>query len=82
VNSVPRMRTIAAAFAELKVADNDTGMTQCALRRLVNEGRISSRRIGRKILINVDDVIEYLSTGDVQQKDLMEEYGRIRRIRE
>ena len=82
MNSVPRMRTISTAFAELRAIDNDTSITESGLRRLVREGKVPSVRVGRKILLNVDILIQFLSNDEVQQKDPEQEYTGIRRIGE
>lgn len=58
--NIPRMRTVPEAAAELKALDKHTSLTQCAIRRLVLEGRIKSIKAGRKHLINFDQLLEYL----------------------
>jgi len=57
---IPRMRTIPESFALLKDLDPGSSLAQCAIRRLVLDGKIKSVKAGRKILINFDDLIEYL----------------------
>ena len=42
------MRTIKEAYIELKQADEHTAVTQTGLRRLVNEGKIPSVKVGNK----------------------------------
>lgn len=56
-NTLPRMRTIAAAAVEV-------GLPVHAVRQLVAEGRIVHVRIGRKALVNLDKLIEFLEQGD------------------
>lgn len=58
--NIPRMRTVPEAAAELKALDEHTALTQCAIRRLVLDGRIKSVKAGRKHLINFDQLLEYL----------------------
>lgn len=60
MTSKPRMRTIPQAYAELKAADPDTCFTEYALRQLVLSGQIPTVRAGRKFLINLDLLFEYL----------------------
>jgi len=76
-----RMRTIADAFQELKQNDPETAMTLSGLRRLVSVGKIPSLRIGRRILINYDKMVEYL---DHPYEELPQgsqgQYGQIRKI--
>ncbi len=57
---IPRMRTIPESFALLKDLDPDSSLAQCAIRRLVLDGKIKSVKAGRKILINFDDLLAYL----------------------
>ena len=75
-----KMRTIRDAFAELKQNDPDTAMTLSGLRRLVNTGYIPCVRIGRRILINYDALIEYLNNPAALIKKPNEQYGEIRKI--
>lgn len=57
----PRMRTIPQSAAELKALDQHTSLTECAIRRLVDQGKIKCVKAGRKKLINLDQLINYLS---------------------
>ncbi|KAF5077567.1 hypothetical protein DSECCO2_149740 [anaerobic digester metagenome] len=57
---IPRMRTIPESAALLKEMDEHTALKQCAIRRLVLDGKIKSVKAGRKILINYDDLLAYL----------------------
>ncbi|WKY47154.1 helix-turn-helix domain-containing protein [Eubacteriaceae bacterium ES3] len=59
--TIPRMRTVPESAALLKEMDENTSLTQCAIRRLVVEGKIKSVKAGRKHLINFDDLISYLA---------------------
>lgn len=60
IQNIPRMRTVPEASTELKALDEHTALTQCAIRRLVLDGKIKSVKAGRKILINFDDLLEFL----------------------
>ena len=57
---LPRMRTIPQAVEELKKQDKDTAITVHYLRSLVKRGHIPSVNTGRKILINLDTIGEYI----------------------
>ncbi|WP_303868750.1 DNA-binding protein [Acetobacterium wieringae] len=57
----PRMRTIPQSAEELKALDQNTSLTECAIRRLVDQGKIKCVKAGRKKLINLDQLINYLS---------------------
>lgn len=56
-----RLRNIDNAHKEYRAFDPATPLTKCAIRRLVKEGVIPHIRVGRKILLNYDALLEYLS---------------------
>ena len=58
---IPRMRTIKQTAAEL-------GLPEYFVRSLVKTGQITYVKAGRKVLINLDKFIEFLS-GDSMGKD-------------
>lgn len=66
--NTPRMRTIPESAAELKALDQHTSLTQCAIRRLVMEGKIKSVKAGRKHLINLDQLINYLNNPFLEEE--------------
>jgi len=61
---VPRMRLIKDAFEQLKKEDPETDITIYALRTIVKSGVVPTVRLGRKLLINYDSLLDYLSFGD------------------
>ena len=56
----PRMRTINEAMDWLKKADPGTAITPHALRRLIVSGELPHVMIGRKYLINLHTLEDYL----------------------
>ncbi|MDR1320942.1 MAG: hypothetical protein LBK56_05900 [Gracilibacteraceae bacterium] len=52
-----KLRTLGAAIDELRERDPETSLTRYALRRAVLEGRVPCIMIGRKRLVDVDNVI-------------------------
>jgi len=62
-SNIPKMRGLAEAIDELHKADPGSGFTLHALRKAVNGGEIPCVRCGRKILVNMDKVFEYLYSG-------------------
>ncbi len=56
-NNVPRMRTIRQTAEE-------TGLHEYFIRQLVKQDRIRYVKAGRKVLINLDLLIEYLNSGE------------------
>lgn len=62
-NNTPRLRTIPKAIEEIKTVDPNTALTLRALRRMVNNGEVKTINIGNKHLINLDELMDFLSTG-------------------
>lgn len=58
--TLPRMRTVSEAAAEIKAADPNTAITEYHIRRLALSGVLPRVKAGRKLLINLDTLIEYL----------------------
>lgn len=56
----PRMRTAPGALDIIKAEDPGTDITLHYLRRLIKTGAISCVPVGRKKLVNVDKLIDYL----------------------
>lgn len=57
-----RMRTIDQAAEYVRVIDPDTALTKTAIRRKVIAGEIPSSRAGRKYLLDLDRLEEFLFT--------------------
>ena len=60
-STYPRVRGLSEAIKELHTADPDSGFTLHALRQAVNRGDIPCIRCGRRILVNMESVWEYLN---------------------
>lgn len=59
--ALPRMRTVKEAAAELKAIDSGTAITEYHIRQLALSGVLPRVQAGRKLLINFDLLLEYLS---------------------
>lgn len=77
--SIPRMRTIKEAIAELKEIDPGTAITEYRIRDLVNSGQIVHVKAGNKILINFDRFLEFLSN-PTSSNNVHFAHNHIRRI--
>ena len=77
--TLPRMRTIKEAAEEIKLTDPQSAIKEYFIRDLVASGQIPHIRAGRKILINLDKLFEYLQEG---KKPLPAEISDIRKIAE
>lgn len=79
---IPRMRTISEAAAELRALDPNTGMTPYHIRRLCLEGVLPTVKAGKKVLLNLDTLIEYMAnpTAEKFQPSTATTVNGIRRI--
>lgn len=55
-----RMRTAAGAMEIIKAEDPDTAVTLRYIRRLIATGEVPHVDVGRKKLVNVDRLLEFL----------------------
>ncbi|MCH5300949.1 MAG: DNA-binding protein [Ruminococcus sp.] len=60
LKKLPRMRTIKEAAAEIKAIDENTAMTEYHIRQLALSGVLPRIKAGKKYLINLDTLIEYM----------------------
>lgn len=58
-----KARKIKTSLEDIKAEDPNTALTEYAIRQMVINGEISHIRRGRKILIDLDELKEYLSNG-------------------
>lgn len=61
MDKVPRMRTIQQCAAYFKEQDPECGLGEWRIRQMVNREEIPVYRAGRRILINLDVLVDYLS---------------------
>ena len=66
---LPRMRTINETIKHLRENDPDCALTPWALRAMVKNGRIPSNKIGKKHLINIDLLDQYLQNDAASYSD-------------
>lgn len=64
IRTLPRMRTILKAYAEIKALDSGTSFSMRALRRMVKSGEMPTVTVGNKQLINLDLLIQKISGFD------------------
>lgn len=55
------MRGIKQAIEELKRNDPNTALTEKALRRLILTGELPAVRVGKKYLVNMNHLFDYLN---------------------
>ena len=78
---VPRMRTVNEAAQELKALDPHTAMTPYHIRRLCLTGILPTVKAGKKILLNLDTLLEYMQDPTAKRfRSVPTASGCIRRI--
>lgn len=80
-NKLPAMRTIQEAYNHLKKQDENTALTEYALRQAVISGALPSLKCGKKYLINLDTLNSYL-LGELKPASIETQanYGQLRKI--
>ena len=61
MNASPRIRTINAAWAELRKMDPDSCVSQHFIRELVACGEVPSLRSGNRYLVDFDALLDFLN---------------------
>ena len=64
-----RMRTAKSLLREIQTQDPDTEITLHYLRKLIASGAIPVVHVGRKNLVDMDLVLDYLSNGRYHDTD-------------
>lgn len=77
--NVPQMRSIKAAHAEIIKLDPESAVSEHMIREAVLSNKVAHVNAGRRILLNFDSLLSYL-TNPVLQVD-KPEVGTIRPIR-
>ena len=82
--SPPRMWTLTPTAELFKERDPSTAVTKHWIRSLVLEGKVPSVMVGRKRLINVDALIDYIAScgSTAEQTQPKSTTGGIRRVGE
>lgn len=84
---IARLRTVSEAAAELRALDPHTAMTPYHIRQLCLKGILTTIKAGKKRLLNLNDLVEYMNdpTADKfkpRTESASEKSGVIRRIAE
>ena len=79
---IPRLRTVSEAAAEIRARDQHTAMTPYHIRRLCLDGVLPTVKAGKKILLDLNMLIEYMQnpTADKFQPSPATTANEIRRI--
>nr|WP_295680312.1 hypothetical protein [uncultured Lachnoclostridium sp.]DAE03953.1 MAG TPA: hypothetical protein [Myoviridae sp. ct2cn10] len=76
-----RMRTFRATVEYFKQEDPETPVNEYFLRRLVKQGKIPAVYAGKKALINLDMLIDYLNNDLAGQTEENTGYGTLRKVK-
>lgn len=60
-HQTPLMRTISEAIQELKALDKNSAITPYFVRQLCIKGVLPTVKAGKKILLNFNDLLEYMN---------------------
>lgn len=61
LREVKRFRTVEQAYLSLKEMDKDTAITKYWIRKQCVENKVQSIKIGKKMLVNFDDLIDKIN---------------------
>lgn len=61
---ISKMKTVKQCFEEIKKLDHETAITQWFIRCLCKKNKVKHFMTGTKILVNFDDLINYLNNGN------------------
>lgn len=83
INIVPRMKTIKAAYQQLKLDDPETCVSKNFIRQLVINKKIKSVLIGNnKRIFSYDDLLNYLKAQHFEKSnDDQDCYGKLRSVK-
>lgn len=82
VTKMPKLRVLDKAYPELLRDDPDSGLSKSELRRLALSGAVRTVQVGRKRLIDLDSVREYLAGASTSEPATVavQPQGGIRRV--
>lgn len=63
---MPRMRIASGVLAIIKETDPDTDITLHFIRQIIKSGKIPVVKVGRKVLVDADKIIELIASGDYE----------------
>ena len=63
MNGIARMKTVEQCFKEIKILDPETAVSSWFIRNLCKENKVKHFMTGTKILVNYDNLFDYLNNG-------------------
>lgn len=80
ITMIPRMRTAKGVLEEIKRQDPNSEVTLHYIRAMIHTGKFNVVLIGKKKLVNVNEVLELLASG-TQSAVVADVSSGIRRVR-
>ena len=79
---MPRLRLLDEAVAEIRALDPDTSISRNFVRKLAISGQVATVQVGRKRLINLESLLEFLSldNSNPNMEQGQDNHNKIRRI--
>ena len=82
MDKMVRMRTVKQCIDFFRKEDPETCIGEYYLRCLIKQNKIMVFRTGRKQLINLDKLIEYLNGESSVNEPMLQDYRKIRQVPE
>ena len=74
------VRTIKEAAAYFKAMDEGTCLTETAIRTLVRNGKVASSKVGKKYLVSIEALEDYLNGSTAAETSRMPKQGTVWRV--
>ena len=65
MTNIPKFRTVKEVVKDIKSMDTKTAITENFIRYLVKENKIKYIKSGKKVLINLNVLLEYLNSDNI-----------------
>jgi hypothetical protein len=80
--AIARMRTVAQCVEYFKEQDPETAISDYYIRQLVKKKKFLCLMTGRKMLINLDKLIEYLMSDEEEETEnnTPNDFGKLRKV--
>lgn len=72
-HKIPQMKTI-------KEVSKIVGLAEYHVRQLVKQNKINFIRAGKKYLINLESLIDYLNNGEIETEETEQNKNKIRKV--
>lgn len=77
---LPRMRTAVGVLKEIKKDDPETELTLYYIRCIIRDSKIPVTMVGRRKLVNVDEILPFLTMGTPSTTSDNAQVGELRKV--